>query len=344
MNKGIFILLVACLFLNANAAVQSQACAKKKYKYLRNAHQEFVSFPVRENLFSDKEIKRNGILMLRPEAKATVLICHGYMCDKYDVNFFHIMFKDYNTFSFDFRAHGEKRDGQCCTFGRDESYDVMGAVSYIKKHPKLKKLPIIVYGFSMGAAAAILAQAREKNLFTAMILDCPFDSTDKLIERGINQLKMKLFGYEVAFPGTTILKIYAYNPYVQGMLKSILRAFTKIDTLDINTCMSPVYPEEAVKYVHVPSFFIGCVNDKTAPEEAVLKVYKGAQGFKRCWIDREGERHFDTIFKQMYKYFYKVNRFIEKVLDKSYLKKKKEKITKDRPLCYLSPLKKESAQ
>ena len=41
----------------------------------------------------------------------------------------------------------------------------------------------------MGAAAAIIAQAREKNLFDAMMLDCPFDSTDKLIERGINQLK-----------------------------------------------------------------------------------------------------------------------------------------------------------
>ena len=68
----------------------------------------------------------------------------------------------------------------------------------------------------------------------------------------------------------------------------------------------------------------------------MLAVYNGAQGFKRCWIDLEGAKHYDTIFRQMYKYFYKVDRFICKVVDKSYLKKKKEKITKDRPLCYLT--------
>ncbi len=313
----------------------------KKLKYLNDATQENVIFPVQESVVSQKSYMRRGILIKRPKAKATVLICHGYMCDKYDVSFLHVMFKEYNSLSFDFRAHGEDRDGQCCTFGRDESYDVVGAAQFIKSHPDLKKLPLIVYGFSMGAAASIIAQAREKNLFDAMILDCPFDSTDKLIERGINQLKISLFGYEMPVPGSSILKTYAYNPYVQSLIKQIMRAFTKIDTVNINTCISPVYPEEAIKYVTIPCFFIGCVNDDKAPEEAVLAVYKGAKGFKRCWIDREGVRHFDTIFRQMHKYFYKVDSFIRKVLDGSYLKKKKEKITKDRPLCYLSAVKEE---
>ena len=312
----------------------------RKQNYVLDGVQEHVSFPSDESVSSNKKIYRKGILIKRPKAKATVLICHGYMCDKYDVNFLHVMFKDYNSMTFDFRAHGENRDGQCCTFGRDESYDVVGAVRFIKNDPDLKNLPLIVYGFSMGAVAAILAQAREKNLFDAMILDCPFDSTDKLIERGISQLKINFFGYELPFPGTSILKMYAYNPYVQSLIKNILRTFTKIDTIDINTCISPVYPEEASTYIGVPCFFIGCIKDDKAPEHAVMAVYKGVKGFKRCWIDCEGERHYDTIFKQMHRYFYKVERFNKMVLDGSYKKKKKEKVKKDLPRCYLNAVKK----
>ena len=89
----------------------------------------------------------------------------------------------------------------------------------------------------------------------------------------------------------------------------------------------------------LPAFFIGCVNDDKAPEEAVLAVYRGAKGYKRCWIDPEGRRHYDTIFKQMHRYFDKVDRFIKKILDGSYLKRPKEKIQKDLPLCMLTAAK-----
>ncbi len=343
MKGGAYILAVVFGVIFLNPLLAQKKGAGKLLKYIGNGTQEEVSFPVREGLTSQKTFLRRGILIKRPKAKATVLICHGYMCDKYDVSFLQVMFKEYNTLCFDFRAHGEDIEGQCCTLGRDESYDVVGAVQFIKNHPDLKKLPRIVYGFSMGAVASILAQAREKDLFDAMILDCPFDSTDKLIDRGIDQLKICIFGYEMAVPGSSILKRYAYNPYVQSFIKQIMKAFTKIDTVNVNTCISPVYPEEAIKYVTVPCFFIGAEKDGTAPADAVLAVYRGAKGFKRCWIDREGTRHYDTIFKQVHKYIYKVDRFLTKVLDGSYVKKKKEKVTRDRPLCFLNAVKDEQA-
>lgn len=315
----------------------------KALKHFNDATEEPVVIYARENLTSDRKIARKGILLKRPHAKATVLICHGFMCDKYDISLLQMMFKDYNTMTFDFRAHGEHVEGQCCTFGRDESYDVVAAADAVKNHPELKHLPLIVYGFSMGAVAAIIAQARESNLFDAMILDCPFDSSDKLIERGIDQLKLNVFGYEMKVPGTSLLKNYAYNSYVQSLLKTILRAFTKFHATDINTVICPVYPEEAIKYVTVPCFFIACVNDDKAPVEAVLSVYEGARGFKRCWIDPSGRRHFDTIFRQMHRYSYKTHRFIEKTIDGSYRKKCKEKVTRDRPMCVLTATKKSSS-
>lgn len=303
---------------------------KKAMRFFNGAIEEPIVFHARENISSSKKIARKGILIKRPKAKATVLICHGFMCDKYDINLLHVIFKEYNSVAFDFRAHGEECEGQYCTLGRDESYDVIAIAQYIKNHPDLKHLPLIVYGFSMGAVASIIAQAHN-DLFDGMILDCPYDSTDKLLDRSFDKLKISIFGYEVGFPGTFLLRLYAYNSYVQSLLKAFLRSFSKFDSGRVNLCVEPTYPEEAIKYVKIPCFFIGCVNDDKAPEEAVLSVYKGAKGFKRCWIDRDGRRHFDTLFRQTYKYIYKVNRFIKKVIDGSYKERVQEKICKNTP-------------
>ncbi len=42
---------------------------------------------------------------------------------------------------------------------------------------------------------------RQPDLFDAMILDCPFDSSDKLLDSGIKQLKINLLGYKVQMLG-----------------------------------------------------------------------------------------------------------------------------------------------
>lgn len=309
------------------------SCAKdvpgKAQKFLKHTTEEKVSFEARESLLSDKKITRRGLLTINPRAAATVLICHGFMCDKFDINFLRLMFKDYNCMTFDFRAHGEESDGQCCTFGRDEAYDVIGAARFIKNHPLIKNKPLFVYGFSMGAVASILAQAQDHTLFTGMVLDCPFDSTDKLLERGISHLKINIFGYEMAIPGSSLLKSYAYSPYIQSLLKAILKTISKMDATQVNTCICPVYPEEAVRYVTVPCFIIGCVKDDKATEEAVMSVYTNSVScYKRLWMT-EGRRHFDSVFYRMDDYFHKVNRFIKNCLQKKLMDKKPAKITHD---------------
>jgi len=308
----------------------------KIHQLLNGVQEEVVTFSSRENVDSDATIQRKAVLIKRPHAKAVVLICHGFMCDKYDVSFLHMLFGECNTMALDFRAHGEDKSGQVCTFGRDESYDVIGAVEYIKNDPELKHLPLIVYGFSMGAVAAIIAQAREK-LFDAMILDCPFDSSDKLLERGINQLKVSVFGYEVQMPGSAWLKAHGYSPYVQSLLRQLLRTFTNFGSNEMEIKFVPVYPEEAIKYIDIPCFFIACVNDIKAPEEAVLSIYEGAKGFKRCWIDTDGRKHYDTIFRQMHRYFQEVDRFVNIFLDGSYKGLIQAEVSKDKTQSVLLP-------
>lgn len=314
-------LLILCImFISVNG--------KQAINYINNLCQEKVKFHSYESIDSNKKIERKAILVKKPHAKANILICHGYTTNKYDISFLHMMFPDYNTLTFDFRAHGENIDNQFCTFGRNESYDVLAACEFIKTNKELRDLPLICYGFSMGAVSSIIAQAVHRNLFDAMILDCPFDSTDNLIERALERLNLNLFGYKMPLPGRDLFKGYAYVPYVQNILKSILSSFTNMDTTKIETLVPPVYPNEAIKYVKAPCYFISCINDDKVPESAILSIYNNAPGFKRLWLT-DGRRHYDTVFYRMHDYFYKINRFILKFLNNELKNKPKSKIIRD---------------
>ncbi len=96
---------------------------------------------VPKTINSEEKIVRSGRLVRYPNAKATILICHGFMSDKFDVGFLRHMFPQgkFNFMTFDFRAHGENCEGQRCTFGRDESLDVINCSAIYKKSSAIKR-------------------------------------------------------------------------------------------------------------------------------------------------------------------------------------------------------------
>ena len=193
---------------------------------------------------SSRRIARNGMLARNDGAKATILVCHGFMCDKYDVGMLRRIFKKshYNVMTFDFRAHGQGGKGQYCTFGRDEALDVIAAAKFLRNHPELHDKPLFAYGFSMGAVSAIEAQGLESELFDAMVLDCPFDSSERVIKTGLEGLKCSIFGYEFDVPGKDLLQKYAFHPYVQALVKAVLKTVAQMDATCINTNFCPLYP------------------------------------------------------------------------------------------------------
>ena len=132
---------------------------------IKGAVVEDVAIYPRKMANSQERIMRKAVLVRRKRAKATVLLSHGFMCDKMDIAFLRSLFSRYNTMIFDMRAHGEHTEGQYCTFGRDEALDVATAAKFLRTHPDLKGKPLLVYGFSMGAVAAIEAQAKDSSLF-----------------------------------------------------------------------------------------------------------------------------------------------------------------------------------
>lgn len=268
---------------------------------------------------SDEKIVRYGQLVYFPEAQATILICHGFMCDKFDVGFFRHMFPQgkYNFMTFDFRAHGENCENQCCTFGRDEALDVITAAHFIKNHPYLKDKPIIAYGFSMGAVASIEAQARDKSLFAAMILDCPFDSSENIIKRSLQELQFTFLGYDFTIPACSVLQKYAFHPYVQTLIKNILKTVSTLDTKNVDMFMYPINPAESIKTINIPCFFIHCKNDEKISVDAIKNIYAASgSSYKQLWLTN-GRRHFDSYFYNPEKYIKEIRGFIETAISSS---------------------------
>jgi pimeloyl-ACP methyl ester carboxylesterase len=76
----------------------------------------------------------------------------------------------YDTLLFDFRRHG-KSGGERVTLGYQERRDFEGAVEFLRK--ERPEAPVVLYGVSMGAGAALLA-ARETPAVVAVVADSPF--------------------------------------------------------------------------------------------------------------------------------------------------------------------------
>lgn len=278
---------------------------------------------------SSEKIMRRGVLVKREGAQANVLISHGFMCTKDDVAILRALFPNCNSLTYDMRAHGEDIEGQFCTFGRDEAFDVIAAAQFLKNHPDLQGLPLILYGFSMGAVATIEAMAQHPDLADAVILDCPFDASENIIKRGLDHMKISLFGYEITIPGRSLLEKYVFHPYVQSFVKVVLKAVARLDSKNINTFMYPVYPAESVKKITVPSLFIHCKNDDLVPLEAVKAVYNNAgSSYKKLWVTN-GRRHYDSFFSNPELYAERIDKFTQKVAAGDFKGVIKNKIIED---------------
>jgi len=277
-----------------------------------------------------KRIMRKGILARYANAEATILVCHGFMCDKFDAGILRRLFprRRFNVMVFDFRAHGEDCEGQACTFGRDEALDVIAAVKFIKSHPTLKDKPVIAYGFSMGSVSAIEAQARDSSLFEAMVLDCPFDSTENVLRRGLANVKFALFGYEFSIPCRTLLERYAFHPYVQSLVKVILRTVAHMDQQDVSINMCRINPAQSVQKVTIPCFFIHCKNDEKISIDGIKSVFNGAAGHKILWLT-QGRRHFDSYFYNPEEYTKRIRIFLNQVLNGEFKKGPRQEIIED---------------
>jgi alpha-beta hydrolase superfamily lysophospholipase len=81
------------------------------------------------------------------------------------------------------RAHGDST-GDRCDVGWSSRHDVVAAVEFIER--AAPKRPIIVFGISMGAAAATFAASALKERVAGYILEAPFSSLSKAVWVRVN--------------------------------------------------------------------------------------------------------------------------------------------------------------
>lgn len=135
---------------------------------------QMVSFPSRDG------IRLHGWWMPTTKPIGIAILCHGYLMNRceplpvakalWEVGF--------HCLVFDFRASG-KSEGKIVTIGDKERLDVLSAVDFAQR--TTPNLPIVVYGASMGGAAALLAGAEDERI-RAIVADSAYARLSEAID------------------------------------------------------------------------------------------------------------------------------------------------------------------
>lgn len=243
-----------------------------------------VIFPTTDNL------KLTGVVVERPQAVGTVLFCHGFWRDKESMVRFIDLFPQYHLMLFDFRACGES-EGDYTSIGCHEYQDVMSAMRFIKHHPVLGGAkPHLIFGASMGAAAAIKAASEEEYLADALILDSPYACLTEEVEH--------VFGKMSGLP---------HYPFFPVMF-SMFRWFWGLDEWALK-------PELAIRKVQTPMLLIHSSTDLfTRPNHSVRLYAEAAAHNKRArlWVGPPA-KHTDLYTEYPEYYRHKINKFLRKL-------------------------------
>jgi fermentation-respiration switch protein FrsA (DUF1100 family) len=163
----------------------------------------------------------------------------------------------YNALMFDLRGHGESGEGRL-TGGYYERRDILGAISYIKGRGILPR-HIGLLGFSMGAAASLLAAAENKELPALVTDSCWADLMDMIKSEIARHPLMPRF----------------LTPVIPGIAKILYG----VDVEEIK-------PLQAVnKIAPRPIFFIHGEADRRVPVENARRLYQANNNHSNVlWI------------------------------------------------------------
>ncbi len=189
--------------------------------------------------------------------KATILVGHGYPFDKANIlrhaRFLHAKF---HLLLFDFRYFGES-EGAYTTAGLLETRDVEAAVAYVKQREDVDPSRVGAMGFSMSAAAFILARHPD---IRAIVADSAYASLEDLLGR-------QFF-------------------FLPGSSKWPLVALTKLYArLLLGVDIGATAPAQVVRELVAPLLIIHGEKDSQIPPEHARQIYAHADPAKtELWL------------------------------------------------------------
>jgi pimeloyl-ACP methyl ester carboxylesterase len=185
-----------------------------------------------------------------------VIVCHGYPMDKGDIfGVTEFLAKHYNLLYFDFRGMG-KSSGRISTSGWREKEDVLTAVRFLKDKGFTR---IGAFGFSMGAAAIIMANSQD---IKCIVSDSSYAALDDIL-------------------WVTFNKSGPLRNFVFVMFKFWARVLLGVDT-------DKVAPEKYISNMRIPVLLIHCAKDMTIPVDQAQKL-KQADPQAKIWLIPNGD-------------------------------------------------------
>lgn len=264
------------------------------YRLEPSAEQQELRIHEREQLMRDydaqpvtfttqDEVTLHGLLILRPNAKRTMLICHGYRMAKENMAAFVPLFPHDNILLFDFRAHGQSA-GDIISIGCYEQLDVKAAVKFLCSHHATAQLPIIGIGLSMGGAT-LLCVAAQGLPFQALIIDSAF---------------------------ANLMEQIASSFSVRTGLPKIIFMPSVIALYELLAGCSPtsVMPAVEIEKIHCPIFLIHAEDDIKVPVTDAYRLYVSAREPKQLWLVK-GSSHANEVWDFPEEYAQKIHSFIK---------------------------------
>lgn len=127
----------------------------------------------------------SGDFWAQPRPAPTIVLCHGYRISRAHLRSVAGLeyARGYNVLTFDFRGHGDS-ESVTTSGGKVEVRDLEAALTVAQRQPETLSGRIIIHGFSMGAAVALLTPSHAD--VAAIIADSPyarsFDVVRRLVE------------------------------------------------------------------------------------------------------------------------------------------------------------------
>ena len=175
-----------------------------------------------------------------------IILLHGYPADKGDILASMAFLADaYHLLLLDFRALGGS-EGRISTVGVRESEDVRAGVVWLKERGVAR---IGVWGFSMGAAAALMALPSTPDI-QAIVSDTSYARLDLMAEEVYREVPL-------------------LAPLIGRLMRLTAKLFLSIDIKEQS-------PERAAAHTTVPVLFIHAHDDDVTPFSHVLRLQRAS--------------------------------------------------------------------
>lgn len=224
----------------------------------------------------------------RPASRSLVIGCHGHTGAKHELLGIGTgcWRAGHNVLLFDFRGRGESDPWPNTLISREVD-DLLTALTYARE--RMPDARIGVIGYSMGAAVAILAAAREPAI-TALVADSPFATATELIANGLRSTLRIPANPLIALADVLVERRHGYR-------------FSRVRPIDAIGSLAPR-----------PLLLIHGTADTLIPVAHARQIFAAAGEPKELWLC-EGADHCGAYFADRVTYVARVTAFFSQYLE-----------------------------